>query len=174
MAPKYPSIEYGLSSALIGDKATDAEFYAADIAGSAICGLPTCCQLHSVELHCALGTCSSEVPLPAVKEKGDLQALYRDRCDGIGKFEGEYHIITDPNALPVVHAPRKYPMHIKDDVKQELDEMVDLEVIRPVTEPIDWVSNVAYSQKSKDDGVYSLTLKILTKLSREAIIIHLP
>ena len=52
--------------------------------------------------------------------------------------------------------------------------MVDLGVIGPVTEPIDWVSNVAYSQKSKDDGVYSLTLKILTELSREAIIIHLP
>ena len=114
------------------------------------------------------------MPLPAVKEKGDLQTLYRDRFDGIGKFEGEYHIITDPNVLAVVHAPRKYPIHIKDDTKNELDEMVDLGVIRPVTEPTDWVSNVAYSQKSKDDGVYALTLEILTKQSREAIIIHLP
>ena len=127
-----------------------------------------------MELHCAVGTCSSKVPLPAIKEKGDLQALYRDRFDGIGEFEGEYHIITDPNVLPVVHAPRKYPICIKDDIKKELDEMVDLGVIRPVTEPTDWVPNVAYSQKSKDDGVYALTLEILTKLSREAIIIHLP
>ena len=157
-----------------GDQASDAEFYAADVAGSAICGLPTCCQLHLVELHCAVGKCSSKVPLPAVKEKGDLQTLYRDRFDGIGKFEGEYHIITDPNVLAVVHAPRKYPIHIKDDTKNELDEMVDLGFIRPVTEPTDWVSNVAYSQKSKDDGVYAVTLKILTKLSREDIIIHLP
>ena len=114
------------------------------------------------------------MPLPAVKEKVDLQALYRDRFDGIGKFEGEYHIITDPNVLPVIHAPQKYPIHIKDDIKKELDEMVDLGVIRPVTEPTDWVSNVAYSQKSRDDGMYALTLKILTKLSREAVIIHLP
>ena len=28
-----------------GDKATDAMFYVADVAGPAICGLPTCCQL---------------------------------------------------------------------------------------------------------------------------------
>ena len=83
-----------------GDKATVAEFYAAAVAGSAICGLLTCCQLQLVELHCAVGKCSSKVPLPAVKEKGDLQALYPDRFDGIGKFEGEYHIITDPNVLP--------------------------------------------------------------------------
>ena len=131
-----------------GDKATDAVFYAADVAGSAICGLPTCCQLNLVELHCAVGTCSSKVPLPAVKGKGDLQALYPDRFDGSGKFEGEYHIITDPDVLPVVHASWKYPIHIKDDIKKELDKMVDLGVVRPVTEPTDWVSSVAYSQKS--------------------------
>ena len=42
-----------------GHKATDAEFYAADVGGSSICSLPTCCQLHLVGLHCAVGTCSS-------------------------------------------------------------------------------------------------------------------
>ena len=69
-----------------GDKATDAMFYVADVTGPAICGLPTCCQLNLVELHCAVGTCSSKVPLPAVKDKGDLQALYPDRFDGIGSL----------------------------------------------------------------------------------------
>ena len=57
-----------------GDKATDAGFYVAGVAGPAICGLPTCCQLNLLELLCAVGTCSSKVPLPAVKDKGDLQA----------------------------------------------------------------------------------------------------
>ena len=57
-----------------GDKATDAGFYVAGGAGPAICGLPTCCQLNLVELLCAVGTCSSKVPLPEVKDKGDLQA----------------------------------------------------------------------------------------------------
>ena len=80
-------------------------FYVADVAGPAICGLPTYCQLtcNLVGLHCAIGTCSSKVPLPAVKDRGDLQALYPDRFDGIGKFEGEYHIVTDPCVPPVVH-----------------------------------------------------------------------
>ena len=57
-----------------GDKETDAGFYVAGVAGPASCGLPTCCQLNLVELLCAVGTCSSKVPLPAVKDKGDLQA----------------------------------------------------------------------------------------------------
>ena len=131
-----------------GDKETDAVFYVADVEGPAICGLPTCCQLQLVELHCAISTGSSKVSFPAIKDKGDLQLLYPDRFDGIGRFEGEYHIVTDPDVLPVVHAPRKCPIHIKDDIMKELDDMVNLGVIKPVTEPTDWVSCVAYSQKS--------------------------
>ena len=106
-----------------GDKETDAVFYVADVEGPAICGLPTCCQLQLVELHCAISTGSSKTSFPEIKDKGDLQLLYPDRFDGIGKFEGEYHIVTDPDVTPVVHAPRKCPIHIKDDIKKELDEI---------------------------------------------------
>ena len=74
--------------------------------------------------------------------------MYPDRFDGIDRFEGQNHIVIDPDVLPVVHTPRKCPIHIKDDVKKDLDEMVNLGVIKPVTEPTDWVSSVAYSQKS--------------------------
>ena len=48
----------------------------------------------------------------------------------------------------VVHAPRKCAIHIEDDIKKKLDEMVNLRVIESLTEPTDWVSSVAYSQKS--------------------------
>lgn len=85
---------------------------------------------------------------PVIKEKDDLQLFYPDCLSGIGKFEGEYHIVTDPDVPPVIHAPRKCPIHIKDDITKELDEIA-LGVIRPVTEPTDWVSSVAYSQKSR-------------------------
>ena len=50
---------------------------------------------------------------------------------------------------PVVHATRKCPMHIKDDIKKELDEMINLGVIIPVSEPTDWDSSLAYSKKIK-------------------------
>ena len=79
-------MEYVLSSALMVTKQTDTVFYVSDVAGSAICGLPTCCQFNLVELHCAVSTRSSKAPLPAVKDKGDPHALYPDGFDGIGKF----------------------------------------------------------------------------------------
>ena len=49
---------------------------------------------------------------------------------------------------PVINAPGKCPIHIKDVIKKELDELISLGLIKPVTEPSDWVSTVTYSQKS--------------------------
>ena len=34
---------------------------------------------------------------------------YPDRFDVIGKFEGEYHMVTDPIVPPSQHAMRKVP-----------------------------------------------------------------
>ena len=132
------------------NRETEAEFYVTDVDGPAICGLPTSCKLKLVELHCEITQNTSKMPcpVPEINGKSGLQMLYPDRFDGIGKFEGEYHIVTDPSVPPVIHAPRKCPIHIKDDIKKELDEMISLGVIEPVTEPTDWVSSVAYSQKS--------------------------
>ena len=112
--------------------------------------LPTSRELQLVKFHCGISTI--QIRYPTIKDKSDLQQLYPDRFNGVGKFEGEYHIVTDPDVPPVVHTPRKCPMHITDDINKELDEMVSLGVIQPVTELTDWVwftpNSVAYSQKS--------------------------
>lgn len=116
---------------------TEAKFYVADGDGPAVCGLPTSYKLKLVQLHCEINTSNNSVhcPVPAIHSIHDLQKLYPDRFNGIGKFEGEYHIAVDPDVPSVVHAPRKCPIHIKDDMRKELDEIIGLGVIKPVTEP---------------------------------------
>jgi len=52
----------------------------------------------------------------------------------------EYDIELEENAEFKIHPPRKIPHAIKDQVKQELDRMVDLGVIEPITEPTPAVS----------------------------------
>ena len=42
---------------------------------------------------------------------------------------------------------RRAPIHLRDKIRAELDRMLDLDVIRPVVEPTDWVSSIAYVQK---------------------------
>ena len=74
--------------------------------------------------------------------------MYPDCFEGIGKFRETFHITLDPTVTPVVHAPRRCPIHTKDEVKNEINQMVDLGVIEKVDEPTDWVSSIVFSRKS--------------------------
>ena len=40
---------------------------------------------------------------------------YPDCFNGIGKFQGQYHITVDPSVPPVVHAQRRVPLSLRDD-----------------------------------------------------------
>ena len=51
-----------------------------------------------------------------------------------------------PYVPPVVHALRKCPVHLMDDIRKELDEMVSLGVIQRMNEPTDWVLGIVSSQ----------------------------
>ncbi len=64
---------------------------------------------------------------PEVREYRDLFD-----CDVIGSLPVVYHMRLDKT--PVVCAPRKIPIAIKEKVKAELDHMTELSVITPVTE----------------------------------------
>ena len=119
---------------------TDTVFYVVDAQGPAILGLGTSTQLKLVSLHCGLSTTK-------IVDKNDLRFLFPDRFEGIGKLEGDYHIVIDTEVPPVVHAPRRCQIQIQDDIKKELDDMIKLEVITPVIEPTDWVSSLTYAQK---------------------------
>ena len=121
----------------------EAEFFVADTPGPVILGLPSCRKLNLVTMNCAV----SEHP-PPLNSKEDLHRLYPDCFKGIGKFRETFHITLDLAVTPVVHASRRCPIHIKDDVRNEINQMVELGVIEKVEEPTDWVSSIVYSRKS--------------------------
>ena len=108
-----------------------------------ILGLLSCHKLNLVTLNCAVSE-----HLPPLNSKEDLQRQYPDCFKGIGKFRETFHITLNPAVTPVVHEPRRCPIHIKDDVRNEIDQMVELGVIEKVEEPTDWVSSIVYSRKS--------------------------
>lgn len=62
--------------------------------------------------------------------------------DSIGCLPGEYEIKVDDLVEPVIHAPRPLPVAMRDDVKKELDHLVNCNIIAPVTEPTSWVSSM--------------------------------
>ena len=138
-------VQFGTMSLLCThrDMKCDAEFYLADTPGPAIMGLPSCRALRLVTMHCEISTNDSPITT-----KEDLRKIYPDRFEGIGNFDGEFHITTDRHVTPVVHSPRKCSIHMREEIKSELENMQSLGVIKKVTQPTDWVSSIVYSRKA--------------------------
>jgi len=72
----------------------------------------------------------------------DIQKNYADVFKGIGCIPGEHSIKIDSTVQPVVHAPRKVPIAIKDKVKEELERKEKNDIIVKQTEPTPWVNSM--------------------------------
>ena len=72
---------------------------------------------------------------------------YKDVFQGLGRLPGEYHMELDPSVLPVQHAPRKVPIHLKPQVEERIRQMEDMGVIARVTEPTRWISSMVVVQQ---------------------------
>ena len=101
--------------------------------GSTIIGLPTCLALKLVTLNYAMNIgptgeldiyTTAAVPTYTTRSKGDETAKasilnkYADLFDGIGCFEGEYHITLDSTVPPVVNSPRRVPVVLREPLKR--------------------------------------------------------
>ena len=77
----------------------------------------------------------NEVQPKTNKFKEDYPQLFT----GLGCMKGEYSLTVKDDAQPFsVAAPRRVPLPLLSEVKQELDKMVQNEVIKPITEPTEW------------------------------------
>ncbi len=122
-----------------------------------------CKDIGLVTIHCAISETPSgsakdttERPTVPIRSLSHLKQLYPDRFTGIGKLPGLCKLTLKDDAKPVIHPPRRVPIQLKDKIKAELDRMVSLDVIRPITEPTKWVSNITYVPKQ--DGSVRICL----------------
>lgn len=108
------------------------------------------------------------VDLPKIANVDELKKMYPDRFQGLGKFEGTCKLTLKDNVTPVRHPPRRAPIQLHDKIKNELQRMLDLGVIRKVDEPTDWVSSITY--RHKNDGSLRICLdpKPLNKALKRA------
>ena len=153
-----------------------ATFFVTEADGPAIIGLPTCLELNLVTLNCSvqqgspLNVNRTREQVTLIKDKGDLVKRYPDCFDGVGKFQGQYHITVDPSVPPVVHAQRRVPLSLRDDIKDELDDMESRGIITKLKEgePTAWVNSLVYRRKPNGKLRICLDPKDLNKaISRE-------
>ena len=60
---------------------------------------------------------------------------------------GVYTICLDPSISPVQRAHHKVPIECREAIEKLLQDMVDQEIIAPVTETTEWVSSLTYPRK---------------------------
>ena len=80
-------------------------------------------------------------------QEKEIPDKYPDVFEGLGCLPGKHHISLVDNAVPVKHACRKVPFPLRDKLKEELDKMENMNVIKSVDEPTDWVSSLVIVAK---------------------------
>ena len=66
----------------------------------------------------------------------------------LGEIKGVQHKIQiDPNATPVVHPPRRVSVALCEPLKEELQRVEKLGVIKKYTEPTAWVHSLVVAKK---------------------------
>ena len=131
------------------DLDSELEFYVVKTQYSPILGLKSCLDLQLIKLVYSVnhadttGACDS----PGL-DRASILSEYADVFDGLGLIPGECKIHLDPNAIPVVHPPRRVPIAIRDLLKKELDRMEKAEVITKVITPTKWVNSLVAFEKA--------------------------
>jgi len=152
-------------------------FHVVESQGPVILGLQTSQDLKLITLHCSLN-CTTESDTKSQPEqkkgkpKGNAQATekllteYSDCFEGIGCFEGEYHIILDETVPPVVHPPRRIPEALRKPFKAELDSLCAQEILKKVDKPTDWVNSFVCVTKPNGSIRLCLDPKDLNKATK--------
>ena len=72
---------------------------------------------------------------------------FGDVFKGQGHMKGKLHLEVDESVTPVIMPPRRVPFALKEKLKDELNRLEDLNMIRKVEEPTQWVSSLVVVQK---------------------------
>ena len=82
----------------------------------------------------------------------EVKKKFSNVFDGLGKFPGKpYHINFNPEIPPKQVPCRPVPVHQQEELKRQLTEMQQAEVLVPVTQSTPWISSYGYVNIKSED-----------------------
>lgn len=111
----------------------------------------------NLDTSCILGY-ESAIKLGLINRVSEIEKVdciinnYKDLFVGLGQIDYEYDIKLLNNSIPIVESPRKIPFKLENRIKEELEKLENLGVIRRVNEPTEWVNSMVVTRK-KDNSV---------------------
>ena len=95
-----------------------------------------------------LGLIKKLFTMNAQHAEPDLAEQYKGLFSGIGCLPRDYLIKIDKSVTPIVHAPRKESLAIKDKLDTELDKMEQISVIVKQDQPTECVNSMVTPTKA--------------------------
>jgi hypothetical protein len=123
--------------------------------------------MNLVTLHYSIDIDTAKPPMTT--SNGDLKATkdilyeYGDVFNGIGCFNGKFHITLDPPAPLVIHPSRRVPEALCEPLKKELDSLESQGIIVKISEPNNWVNSLVCVTKPSGSLRLCLNPKDLNK-----------
>ena len=74
-------------------------------------------------------------------------AEFNDYFGDIGSLPKTHHISVKPEVTPTISPARGVSIALRDKLKSKLDRMIKLDVIEPVSVPIEWVNSLVTVEK---------------------------
>jgi len=81
------------------------------------------------------------------REKQEFIERNRDVFEGLGNFPNKNNIKLNKEAIPKSCLPRMVPIKIYDRIKETLNRMEKLKIIKRAKEPCEWQSNMVTVEK---------------------------
>jgi hypothetical protein len=92
---------------------------------------------------------SLDAHLPAPQRLSSILQGFASTFAGIGCVKGvEVDVQMKPDAVPVCHPPSRVPVHLRQAVVDELEELLKLDVVERVKEPSAWVARIVVVPKA--------------------------
>ena len=92
-----------------------------------------------------------------VQDSAELYTEYKSVFDdsSVGQLPGNVTLKIN-DAKPVQCPPRRVPISVKPDLEKELEKLVNIGVLKPVTEPTEWCSQISVQKKKngKTEGMH--------------------
>ena len=137
------------------------EFYVVSTQAPPVLGLTSCLSLRLIKLILSV----EKMQNPG-QNQTDMIKEYSDVFEGLGTFPGVHKIHLKPDAVPVVHPPRRIPVALRDELEKELKRMEDLGVIVKVSESTDWANSIATPEKQRTGAVPPRLQRMMLRLQK--------
>ena len=125
-------------------------FHIIDKQVSTILGLEDALNLKLLSLHSAIYEVSDGDTPDSFSSQ--ILSQYKDRFDDeLGQLPAIYKMRIDESVAPVIKPARRIPIAMEQKVKDELDRMTRLGVIKPEPEPTEWVSYMVAAKKKSGE-----------------------